>query len=129
MPIFKYSIEPRRTSELLLPAGAKILKIGIQANPLATSEPMGNHPSHIPVLWADVDETNYLVPVRIRSLATGDALSDQEQAEFLYVDTIQLPGRNVVEAVFHVYVSPVVLPPIRIARPAAAAQCTARCSC
>lgn len=118
MPIFKYSIEPRRTSELLLPAGAKILKIGIQANPLAASEPMSNHPKFLPVLWADVDETNYRVPVNILSLATGDELSDQQREAFLYVDTVQLPGRNGNEAVFHVYVSPVVLPPIRIARSA-----------
>jgi hypothetical protein len=84
--IFKYPIELREQSEILIPEGSKILSVVNQREEI--------------VLYAIVDPGRELKPVRIRVEGTGwNIVTDHD--EFIFLGTVSMCGGEFMWHIFY----------------------------
>ena len=83
--IYKYDLAPMQEQGIMLPEGAKILKVDAQRN--------------LPKLWALVDTSKPRKTLFVRILCTGEEI-DKSLDDWQYLDTFQLNGGDFIHHVF-----------------------------
>ena len=82
--VFKYQFEITDKVTIQMSKGAKVISVQMQ--------------KEVPTMWAVVDDTQPMEPVKFRIFGTGHNIENIESLEF--VGTIQVFGGNLV---FHVF--------------------------
>lgn len=85
LTIYKYDLAPLKEQGLMLPEGAKILKVDTQLN--------------LPKLWAMVDTSKPRKILFVRILDTGEEI-DKSLDDWQYIDTFQLNNGDFIHHVF-----------------------------
>lgn len=110
--VFKYPVKHKKTSMIRMPAGSKILSVGIQPRDLdpirsgsrvfqASIDRGVVGVEFDTVLWAEVNESCEACNVQVFMIATGAPVPHKAD---VFVGTVQLPAKSG-QAVFHIYIN------------------------